>query len=317
MRVHCTNCGRDGHAKWQCTRPTKSTGRISDASINKDGTPRKNARYLVDCVFQICGKKFEAIPNEVKRGKAKTCSKSCAASMAERPDTSGENNPNWKGGISAGGKTARYNEKYPEKHAAHRMMTSAIRKGELVRGACEVCGEIKTDGHHDDYSKPLDVRWLCRKHHIEAHHGRFGALPVDTNNPSSRKGSGVESLRSSEPVVLNSANPQRLGRATRKDALLSAPNTNSSGAETGASPSSHGALDTTSAGTVGNKDRHTNLARSAHKGENPRHADGGKPLTQTRPAKFDKVAYMAKYMAKWRAEIKSGKRVPKRKGETT
>lgn len=24
MRVHCTNCGRDGHAKWQCTRPTKS-----------------------------------------------------------------------------------------------------------------------------------------------------------------------------------------------------------------------------------------------------------------------------------------------------
>lgn len=45
----------------------------------------------------------------------------------------------------------------------------AIRSGALVRKPCEVCGASKTDAHHDDYGKPLDVRWLCRQHHV-AHH---------------------------------------------------------------------------------------------------------------------------------------------------
>lgn len=39
----------------------------------------------------------------------------------------------------------------------------------LKKQSCEVCGEIKALGHHDDYDKPLEVRWLCPKHHIELH----------------------------------------------------------------------------------------------------------------------------------------------------
>jgi hypothetical protein len=34
---------------------------------------------------------------------------------------------------------------------------------------CEVCKETNVDAHHDDYNKPLDVRWLCKKHHREHH----------------------------------------------------------------------------------------------------------------------------------------------------
>jgi hypothetical protein len=45
----------------------------------------------------------------------------------------------------------------------------AIRAGILLRKPCEVCGKEKVDAHHDDYMKPLDVRWLCRKHHNEHH----------------------------------------------------------------------------------------------------------------------------------------------------
>jgi hypothetical protein len=55
------------------------------------------------------------------------------------------------------------------KRACHVITGHAIRDGRLVKQPCEVCGEIEVDAHHDDYSKPLDVRWLCRKHHAEHH----------------------------------------------------------------------------------------------------------------------------------------------------
>ncbi len=45
----------------------------------------------------------------------------------------------------------------------------AIAAGKLLRQPCEVCGESKVDAHHDDYSKPLEVRWLCRLHHRQHH----------------------------------------------------------------------------------------------------------------------------------------------------
>src|SRR6266851_7628737 len=39
----------------------------------------------------------------------------------------------------------------------------------LVHGPCEICGVTPAQGHHEDYSKPKEVRWLCRQHHGEAH----------------------------------------------------------------------------------------------------------------------------------------------------
>ena len=45
----------------------------------------------------------------------------------------------------------------------------ALRSGELVREACETCGEIAVEAHHADYSKPLEVRWLCRSCHRRYH----------------------------------------------------------------------------------------------------------------------------------------------------
>lgn len=57
------------------------------------------------------------------------------------------------------------------KYLAHLAVEAAQRRGELVKGPCEVCGtsEGLIDAHHDDYSKPLDVRWLCRAHHTRLH----------------------------------------------------------------------------------------------------------------------------------------------------
>lgn len=57
------------------------------------------------------------------------------------------------------------------KNLARRETRNALRRGDLVRCSCEVCGSQNAEAHHDDYAKPLEVRWLCRRHHEEQHHG--------------------------------------------------------------------------------------------------------------------------------------------------
>jgi len=45
----------------------------------------------------------------------------------------------------------------------------AIKSNKITRGECEVCGQKNTEAHHPDYDKPLDVIWLCKKHHTLIH----------------------------------------------------------------------------------------------------------------------------------------------------
>jgi hypothetical protein len=66
-------------------------------------------------------------------------------------------------------KGRKYRTNYPEKCKAHDKLNNALAKGRLVRMACEVCGNEKSQAHHDDYSKPLEVRWLCALHHARHH----------------------------------------------------------------------------------------------------------------------------------------------------
>lgn len=66
-------------------------------------------------------------------------------------------------------KNKAWEAKNPEKKKAHKDVENAIRWKRLVKGPCEVCGAEKVEAHHDDYSRTLDVRWLCRPHHLEHH----------------------------------------------------------------------------------------------------------------------------------------------------
>ena len=62
-----------------------------------------------------------------------------------------------------------YEAKNPLAYRAHTLTNCAIKRGDLVRGPCEVCGKPNGQAHHTDYNKPLDVMWLCAKHHKELH----------------------------------------------------------------------------------------------------------------------------------------------------
>ena len=76
-----------------------------------------------------------------------------------------------------------YQNKYPVKKIATSKVGHAIRDGKLTRKPCEVCGKEKAQAHHDDYSKPLDVRWLCVKHHNEHHVAQRNAAVVAKFTP--------------------------------------------------------------------------------------------------------------------------------------
>ena len=59
------------------------------------------------------------------------------------------------------------------KRKANRAVQRAIVSGKLIRPtSCEECGSAgKIDAHHEDYSKPLEVNWLCKKcHHKRTYH---------------------------------------------------------------------------------------------------------------------------------------------------
>jgi len=65
-----------------------------------------------------------------------------------------------------------YNTAYPSKYKAKIALGNAVRDGKISKATkCESCGDSHywLHGHHDDYSLPLDVRWLCPPCHFAWH----------------------------------------------------------------------------------------------------------------------------------------------------
>ena len=65
--------------------------------------------------------------------------------------------------------TKKWRAQRPEGYLAHTAVSNAVRDGRLKRLPCEVCGAVETQAHHFDYSRPLDVVWLCAVHHALHH----------------------------------------------------------------------------------------------------------------------------------------------------
>lgn len=62
-----------------------------------------------------------------------------------------------------------HRRRYPKRDRARQLAQRAIDAGRLVRQPCVKCGASPAQAHHHDYDKPLDVEWLCRPCHAEAH----------------------------------------------------------------------------------------------------------------------------------------------------
>jgi hypothetical protein len=74
-----------------------------------------------------------------------------------------------RGSRAKDGYLSGYRTKYRNKYKATSMVNNAIRDGKMFREPCVVCGDVVTHAHHDDYLKPLNVKWLCAAHHAQWH----------------------------------------------------------------------------------------------------------------------------------------------------
>lgn len=69
-------------------------------------------------------------------------------------------------------------------------INSYIKKGLVARKPCEICGAENSHAHHDDYTRPLSVRWLCPVHHKEwhmSHEPKRGAVDKEKTKEDRQK----------------------------------------------------------------------------------------------------------------------------------
>ena len=102
-----------------------------------------------------------------------------SAKYATNPELAKRRVANWRKTETGLAKKAMQNKRWvesnPEKKKAHHTLNNAIRDGKMERpNRCEECKEAKkVVGHHHDYSKPLDVKWLCAACHTNLHMGEI------------------------------------------------------------------------------------------------------------------------------------------------
>jgi len=90
--------------------------------------------------------------------------------------------------------------------AAHDAVYLALRSGRLQKSPCQICWDPKSEAHHEDYSKPLEVIWLCRSDHQRIHWrgpGPTGGPLRAVAGLISRRGhlSGIADTSLGEPAV--------------------------------------------------------------------------------------------------------------------
>ena len=79
-----------------------------------------------------------------------------------------------------------YRASRPQQAKANALVNKATASGKLKKQPCQDCGHLFAEAHHTDYSKPLDVQWLCTKcHHAKHRKYDYSALLAMPNDPSS------------------------------------------------------------------------------------------------------------------------------------
>lgn len=137
--VTCQDCDKSRQIRADST--AQLCGSCARRRASKPGEPRPNRirGCWMECVS--CGGPFWYRPSQVGQ---RFCSAACA------------NKSKRKGNRA-------------EKMRARLAANNALRDGKIDRMPCASCGLYGEEMHHEDYAKPLDVIWYCRKCHTRLH----------------------------------------------------------------------------------------------------------------------------------------------------
>ena len=77
-----------------------------------------------------------------------------------------------------------YTNNHKAEFSAERKVHYALRHGKMVKPSnCQVCGIMAAlCGHHHDYTKPLDVIWVCYSCHKLIHNGTIDKDKISNHN---------------------------------------------------------------------------------------------------------------------------------------
>jgi len=109
---------------------------------------------------EMCGKESSEPPSHYSKKKRHFCSMSCYSDF-RKTKLLKEEHHRFGTGFSR--------EEQAKRRKCRSITNKAIQKNELIRQPCEVCGVMNSEAHHDNYNKPLKVRWLCFIHHRAYH----------------------------------------------------------------------------------------------------------------------------------------------------
>lgn len=138
--------------------------KVSEKTRAKIGKANRGVWIKFDCDY--CHRATEEKQSHYKKKKRHFCSMLCYANFRRELLPKEEHN-RFGTGVSLKEKLKRLK--------ARTILNHYLRDKKIKRKPCEVCGN-EAEAHHDDYNRPLDVRWLCFKHHRE-HHKRIYENP--------------------------------------------------------------------------------------------------------------------------------------------
>lgn len=121
-----------------------------------EGKKMRRSRVPKECL--ICGKVFEVKRSDALRGKGRYCSLHCLGVAGNR---SRQASTPW--GVPSSNPS--------DRTRAAGLINMRVRRGSLERPKnCQQCSRpCRPDAHHEDYTKPDQVTWLCRSCHVKRH----------------------------------------------------------------------------------------------------------------------------------------------------